>query len=166
MYAMLAFASFGVLVPFFYYNVFGKVKRCRKIFMGDTGSLTLGYILSFLIIRYTVCAPDIIPYSDGAIIVAFSTIIIPMLDVMRVMFVRWRSHKGIFVADKNHIHHKLLSMGLTQRQAMLLILTIACLFSGVNICLISYIDNNILIFFDILVWVGLNLWFDRIRKNI
>ena len=89
--------------------------------MGDTGSLTLGYILSFLIIRYTVCAPDIIPYSDGAIIVAFSTIIIPMLDVMRVMFVRWRSHKGIFVADKNHIHHKLLSMGLTQRQAMLLI---------------------------------------------
>ncbi|KKB47650.1 MraY family glycosyltransferase [Parabacteroides goldsteinii] len=166
MYAMLAFASFGVLVPFFYYNVFGKVERCRKIFMGDTGSLTLGYILSFLIIRYTVCAPDIIPYSDGAIIVAFSTIIIPMLDVMRVMFVRWRSHKGIFVADKNHIHHKLLSMGLTQRQAMLLILTIACLFSGVNICLISYIDNNILISFDILVWVGLNLWFDRIRKNI
>ena len=71
-----------------------------------------------------------------------------------------------FVADKNHIHHKLLSMGLTQRQAMLLILTIACLFSGVNICLISYIDNNILISFDILVWVGLNLWFDRIRKNI
>ena len=52
---------------------------------------------------------------------------------------------------------------LTQRQAMLLILTIACLFSGVNICLISYIDNNILIFFDILVWVGLNLWLSLIH---
>ena len=81
------------------------------------------------------------------------------------MFVRWRSHKGIFVADKNHIHHKLLDMGLTQWQAMLFILIMACLFSGVNIYLISYIDNNILIGFDILVWTGLNLWFDRIRKK-
>lgn len=165
MYAMLAFASFGVLIPFFYYNVFGKVDRCKKIFMGDTGSLTLGYILSFLIIRYSACAPEIIPYSDGAIIIAFSTLIIPMFDVIRVMFIRWRSHKGIFTADKNHIHHKLLNMGLTQRRAMLLILAMACLFSGMNICLISYIDNNILIGIDILAWFGLNLWFNRIQKS-
>ena len=165
MYAMLAFASFGVLIPFFYYNVFGKVDRCKKIFMGDTGSLTLGYILSFLIIRYSACAPEIIPYSDGAIIIAFSTLIIPMFDVIRVMFIRWRSHKGIFTADKNHIHHKLLNMGLTQRRAMLLILAMACLFSGMNICLISYIDNNILIGIDILAWFGLNLWFNRIQMR-
>lgn len=166
MYAMLAFASFGVLIPFFYYNVFGKVDRCKKIFMGDTGSLTLGYILSFLIIRYSACAPDIIPHSDGAIIIAFSTLIIPMFDVIRVMFIRWRNHKGIFTADKNHIHHKLLNIGLTQRRAMLLILAMACLFSGMNICLISYIDNNILIGIDIFMWMGANLWFNRIQKSI
>lgn len=46
-YAMLAFSTLGVLLPFFYYNVFGNVDRCKKIFMGDTGSLTLGYILAF-----------------------------------------------------------------------------------------------------------------------
>lgn len=46
-YAILAFSTLGVLLPFFYYNVFGKVDRCKKIFMGDTGSLTLGYILAF-----------------------------------------------------------------------------------------------------------------------
>ena len=41
-YAMLAFSTLGVLLPFFYYNVFGKVNRCKKIFMGDTGSLAIG----------------------------------------------------------------------------------------------------------------------------
>lgn len=164
-YAMLAFASLGVLIPFFYYNVFGKVDRCKKIFMGDTGSLTLGYILSFLIIRYSVYDPELIPDSEGAIIVAFSTLIIPMFDVIRVMFIRWRNHKGLFVADKNHIHHKLLNMGLTQRQAMLLILAMACLFGGLNISLIPHIDNNILLGIDILAWIGLNQWFNRIQKK-
>ena len=48
---MLAAGTFGVLVPFFYYNVFGSAERARKIFMGDTGSLTLGYTLSFLAIN-------------------------------------------------------------------------------------------------------------------
>ena len=52
-YAMLSAGTFGVLVPFFYYNVFGSVERARKIFMGDTGSLTLGYTLSFLAIKYS-----------------------------------------------------------------------------------------------------------------
>lgn len=37
-YSMLAFATFGVLVPFFYYNVFGSAERARKIFMGDTAA--------------------------------------------------------------------------------------------------------------------------------
>lgn len=158
-YAMFAFASFGVLIPFFYYNVFGKVERCKKIFMGDTGSLTLGYILSFLAIRYSACDPDVIPYSDGAIIIAFSTLIIPMFDVIRVMFIRWHNHKGLFIADKNHIHHKFLDMGFTQRQAMLLIIMMACLFCGLNISLNPYVDNNILLAIDILSWIGVNLWF-------
>ena len=46
MYSIIAFSTFGVLVPFFYYNVFGSVERARKIFMGDTGSLSLGGIIA------------------------------------------------------------------------------------------------------------------------
>lgn len=53
MSALLAFTTVGVLLPFFFYNVFGNADRGRKIFMGDTGSLTLGYILSFLAVQYT-----------------------------------------------------------------------------------------------------------------
>ena len=46
-YAMLAFVSVGVIIPFFSYNVFGNADMGRKIFMGDTGSLTLGFILGW-----------------------------------------------------------------------------------------------------------------------
>lgn len=164
-FATLAFATFGVLLPFFYYNVFGQVERKKKIFMGDTGSLTLGYILAFLTIRYVSYDPNITPFSEGAIVVAFSTLIVPMFDVIRVVMLRARMHKPLFEPDKNHIHHKFLAMGISPRKAMISILVMAAVFSCLNILLVPYVDNNILLFGDIAVWIGLNLWFDRIRDK-
>lgn len=58
--------------------------------MGDTGSLTLGYTLSFLAIKYSQHNADIMPYTEGAFIIAFSTMIIPAFDVVRVVLVRIR----------------------------------------------------------------------------
>lgn len=165
LYATLAFSTLGVLLPFFYYNVFGQAEHCKKIFMGDTGSLTLGYILSFLSIRYAAYNPELAPFADGAIVVAFSTLIVPLFDVVRVMLVRARTHKGLFSPDKNHIHHKFLAMGFSPRSAMLFILLIACVFSCLNIFLISYIDNTVMFLVDVLVWTGLNLFFDRVRDK-
>lgn len=164
-FATLAFATFGMLLPFFYYNVFGQVERKKKIFMGDTGSLTLGYVLAFLTIRYISYDPDLSPYSEGAIVVAFSTLIVPMFDVIRVVMLRARTHKSLFQPDKNHIHHKFLAMGFSSRKAMITILVMAALFSCLNILLVPYVDNNILLFGDIAVWSGLNLWFDRVRDR-
>ena len=57
-YAMLAFATLGVLVPFFYYNVFGNAEHGKKIFMGDTGSLTVGMMLCLLSLKLTMCGTD------------------------------------------------------------------------------------------------------------
>lgn len=95
MYSMLAFSTLGVLVPFFYYNVFGNAERARKIFMGDTGSLTLGYILSFLAIKYSQNNPEVISNTKGTFLIAFSTLIIPAFDVIRVVMVRLRNGKYI-----------------------------------------------------------------------
>lgn len=164
-YSMLAFATFGVLVPFFYYNVFGSAERARKIFMGDTGSLTLGYVLSFLAIKYSQYNPDVTPYTEGAFVIAFSTLIVPAFDVIRVVMVRVRSGKSPFEPDKNHIHHKFLAMGFTPRKAMITILLISCAFSVVNILLVPVVDNTVMLLADIAVWVGLNLWFDRVRDK-
>jgi UDP-N-acetylmuramyl pentapeptide phosphotransferase/UDP-N-acetylglucosamine-1-phosphate transferase len=162
---MIAFVTFGVLLPFFYYNVFGDINKRRKIFMGDTGSLTLGYIISFLVIKYSMFNPDLMPYQHGAIVIAFSTLIIPMFDVVRVVIVRARQGKGLFVADKNHIHHKFLAMGFTPRRAMMSIIGMAFLFNIVNIILVFHINNTLLIFADILIWLELNIWWNKIRDK-
>lgn len=165
MYSMLAFSTFGVLIPFFYYNVFGSAERARKIFMGDTGSLTLGYILSFLAIKYSQNNPAVIPYTEGAFIIAFSTLLIPAFDVIRVVIVRLRNGKSPFEPDKNHIHHKFLAMGFTPRKAMLTILLISCTFSAVNILLMPWVSNTLMLIGDIIIWIILNLWWDRIRDK-
>lgn len=165
LYATLAFSTLGVLLPFFYYNVFGKAERCKKIFMGDTGSLTLGYILAFLAIRYAAYDANLVVLRENALLISFSTLIVPVLDVIRVMWVRWRKHSGLFVADKNHIHHKFLAMGFTPHQAMLSILGISSLFSGLTLLLVLYISPTLLLLADILLWTGMNLWFDRVRNK-
>ena len=133
--------------------------------MGDTGSLTLGYILAFLAIAYTNNNSERAPYTEGAIVVAFSTLIVPIFDVFRVILVRARNHKGLFNADRNHIHHKFLDMGFSPRRAMIYILTMTLSFSVINIILAPVLNNNILLLADIVVWIGLNLWFDWIRNR-
>ena len=163
-YAMLAAGTFGVLVPFFYYNVFGSAEHARKIFMGDTGSLTLGYILSFLAIKYSQNT-DLIPTTQGDIVIAFSTLIIPSFDVIRVVMVRICNKRNPFEPDKNHIHHKFLAMGFNARQTMILILLISCIFSGINILLVSYMNNTLILLGDVVVWMGLNLWWSRVRDT-
>lgn len=162
---MLAAGTFGVLVPFFYYNVFGSVERARKIFMGDTGSLTLGYTLSFLAIKYSQVNPDVMDYTEGAFVIAFSTLIIPTFDVVRVVMLRIRKGKSPFEPDKNHIHHKLLAIGLTPRKAMLSLLLMSCAFSAANILLMPYVNNTVMLIADIAIWTGLNLYWDYLRDK-
>lgn len=164
-YSMIAFATVGVLIPFFYYNVFGGKEGGRKIFMGDTGSLTLGFILSFLVLKYSMSNTTIKPDSTGAMLVALSTLFVPLLDVLRVILVRTREGKNPFQPDKNHIHHKLLAVGMTTRQAMLTLVALALCLSIITILLIPYVNNTFLLLIDVIIWIGLNQWWDRLRDK-
>lgn len=96
--------------------------------------------------------------------IAFSTLIIPAFDVIRVVMLRIRNGRNPFEPDRNHIHHKFLAMGFTPRKAMIIILLISCGFSALNIILMPYVDNTIMLLGDIIVWVALNLWWDHIRN--
>ena len=153
-------AFIGALIGFLWYNAFPA-----QVFMGDTGSLTLGYTLSFLAIKYSQHNTDIMPYTEGAFLIAFSTMIIPAFDVVRVVLVRIREGHSPFEPDKNHIHHKLLAIGLSPRRAMLSLLSMSCAFSAANILLVPYINNTVLLIADIVIWVGLNLWWDYLRDR-
>ncbi|GJN61500.1 MAG: undecaprenyl-phosphate alpha-N-acetylglucosaminyl 1-phosphate transferase [Elizabethkingia anophelis] len=165
LHALFAFITAGVLIPFFYYNVFGTVRRRRQIFMGDTGSMTLGYSIAFLAISFAMNNHYIKPFSEGAIVVAFSTLIVPILDVARVMYVRWRSGKSMFSADRNHLHHKFLRSGMSHRTAMLAILALALFFCIFNIIMVEIISNNIVVVCDILLWVIFHYIFDKVFER-
>lgn len=165
LHALFAFISAGVLIPFFYYNVFGTTRRRRRIFMGDTGSLTLGYSIAFLAISFAMQNPFIKPFSEGAIVVAFSTLIVPVFDVARVMCVRWRAGLPVFKPDRNHLHHKFLRAGMSHHTAMIAILLLALSFCLFNIYMVQYVNNNLIVVFDIALWMMFHWVFDRLEKR-
>ncbi|MDE5733542.1 MAG: undecaprenyl/decaprenyl-phosphate alpha-N-acetylglucosaminyl 1-phosphate transferase [Duncaniella sp.] len=163
--AILSFATLGVLVPFFYFNVFGDVNKHSKIFMGDTGSLTIGLILSILGIKlYTTPMCDVIDFKPA--VLAFSPLIIPCFDVLRVYTLRIRQHRSPFLPDKSHIHHKFLAAGMKPRTAMVTIISISAMFCLVNLGLSNFLDINLIIALDIIFWLIFNGWLNkRIARN-
>lgn len=166
-YAQLAFATLGVIVPFWFYNVFGNAKRGHKLFMGDTGSLILGYIISLLVIHLS--RNDMSETNEEAhshMVLAFSTLIVPLFDVVRVVIHRLREGKSPFLPDKNHFHHKLLRTGMRPRQVMVTILFIALFFIGINGLLADVLNITILLMLDIVLWTLMQLGINRaIRRR-
>lgn len=157
LFAMLAFAALGALIPFFYYNVFGNVNHGKKIFMGDTGSLTIGIILCILSIKILNQPVDITASFNPAVL-AFAPLIIPCFDVMRVFISRIRMKKHPFMPDKSHIHHKLLAAGICQRAAMIIIISVSLIFTLYNIILSQYVDVSLLLIINIILWMLGNMW--------
>ncbi len=137
-YSMLIAGLMGVLVPYLYFNLFGDVAKNRKIFMGDSGSLTLGFILGVLLVKLAMGNPHTQPAIDGSLGLGLTFVLVPVLDVARVIVVRFGHRQGIFKADKNHIHHKLLRAGFTQHQALLIIDGLAVGFIIINTTLFHF----------------------------
>ena len=167
-FSMLAFATFGVLLPFFMFNVFGNVHKHQKIFMGDTGTMTIGLILSILCIRI-LCADwasnpnGILDFNENLVMVVCAPLVIPCFDVVRVYLGRVRNGRNPFLPDKTHIHHKLLAVGLKQRTAMMAIVFSSLVFSVILIVLSSYININILLVLAALAYIFINI---RLSKAI
>jgi UDP-GlcNAc:undecaprenyl-phosphate/decaprenyl-phosphate GlcNAc-1-phosphate transferase len=115
-YAILSFALTGALLGFFFYNVYG---RKNKIFMGDTGSLVLGTIISIIVIKFNELNIDqTLPFSvASAPAVSFAVLIYPLFDTMRVFLIRILNKRSPFSPDKNHLHHRFLALGFSHRQA-------------------------------------------------
>lgn len=153
-WAMLAIAYLGVVLTFFCFNVYGGK---NKVFMGDAGSLTLGYTLSFIVLHFWQAHPVWNPYLHNIGIIILSTLIIPMLDVIRVMMSRIRDGRNPFLPDKNHIHHKLMRTGLSGRMTMLTILLISALFIVANYLVASFLSQTLMVILDIFFFILMHL---------
>lgn len=153
-HALLATATLGVVLVFYYYNVFSG--SGKKIFMGDAGSLTLGYLLSFLILHFWQRTSYWDPFERNLNMVTLSTLLIPLLDVIRVFYSRICEGRNPFSPDKNHIHHRLLRTGIRVRYVMLSLLALSLFLVVMNSVLSFYINATFMLLIDLLFWIILH----------
>jgi UDP-GlcNAc:undecaprenyl-phosphate GlcNAc-1-phosphate transferase len=117
----------GSLLTFIGFNVFGHT---NKIFMGDTGSLLLGYLMALfvIILNESNILKDSPWHVNNAPIISFAILFVPLYDTLWVMVNRILKRKSPFHADRTHIHHRLLDMGFTHIQTTIILLTINVVF--------------------------------------
>jgi UDP-N-acetylmuramyl pentapeptide phosphotransferase/UDP-N-acetylglucosamine-1-phosphate transferase len=153
LFMVLTFGMLGILLPFWTYNVFGHIERGNKIFMGDTGSLTLGYLVSFLLIYMASGAGTSFPRE--MLIIGLSTMVVPLFDIVRVVMARIRNHHNPFLPDKNHIHHKLLRTGMGPRWVMLtLVLTSLVIILVTMSCVNAHIGTTWIFLIELALWLA------------
>lgn len=108
-----------------------------RIFMGDTGSMFLGFILAGVSIIGAVKSATTI-----ALIVPILALGLPILDTAFAIIRRYRGGVPIFKPDKGHLHHRLLDLGFTQRQAVLLMYVFSC-FLGVSAIALTQVNEYV-----------------------
>jgi UDP-N-acetylmuramyl pentapeptide phosphotransferase/UDP-N-acetylglucosamine-1-phosphate transferase len=115
-FMFIAVATAGCLCGFLLFN-----RTPAKIFMGDTGSMFLGFITAFLSINFielnqpALFAKHAVSGQAPALVLAL--LIIPVFDTLRIFVLRLLQKKSPFAADRNHIHHRLLDLGFSHLQS-------------------------------------------------
>lgn len=155
----LAIGFAGCLIGFLYYNV-----SPAKTFMGDTGSLFVGFMLSIFCVRFIeISNAGTSTVFKTAPAIAISVIIIPVIDTIRVFLLRIIRGRSPFVADSNHLHHRFINMGFTHIQTTGIIVLSNALFIVLSYSLQS-IGNAQLISFQIFLAVMINFFFWNLSR--
>lgn len=141
-FVLLTVATLGVVIPYLWFNIMGTPERGNKIFMGDTGSLLLGFVLvalAVMIANGPVCG------GCDPMVVAFAPLLVPCFDVVRVVLVRVAHHCNPFTADLNHIHHCMLRVGFSQHATLAVLLLLMAAMT-VWSCLLSIWLGSVAVF--------------------
>ena len=107
-YAALAFAVMGSLIPFMLHNLYGSK---YKMFLGDGGSLVIGYVCVVYVLRQLQCEQCAAQGSSLAF--SFAVMAVPVCDTLRVMTMRIVGGSSPFRPDKTHLHHLFISLGMS-----------------------------------------------------
>lgn len=132
--ALIAFSLAGGILAFLYFNL-----NPARIFMGDTGSLVIGFVVSVLAIRLL----QVNPAGSNSILRSapvFITgiVLIPVFDTLRVFLVRIWKGKSPFMADRTHIHHLLTNAGISHGMATKII----CVVHGFILMEVYWLRNT------------------------
>lgn len=149
-YTIICSAFVGICAIFLRFNL---SKGKLKLFMGDTGSLIIGYILGFIALNFiTINQRGTIPYPmEDAIVVAFSLVFVPVMDSLRVYAGRIHRKTSPFLPDKTHIHHLLLNKGYSHKECTAIIVAIAAVIIALT-CLFSIFLSTTTLFFALMCY--------------
>lgn len=152
-FTVMSAALLGSVLAFMGFNIFGRVGR-MKIFMGDAGSLILGYVLAYLAIKYMMVTEQDVYTDINPILIPYSLFVVPVFDLVRVAFTRLASGEPMFHADQRHIHHILMRCGLTMHQTLAVILGLVVFFIFGNLSLDDmHVPITIILFLDIAIYL-------------
>ncbi|MGB9809607.1 MAG: MraY family glycosyltransferase, partial [Caldanaerobacter sp.] len=129
--AIISIAIAGASLGFLPYNF-----NPAKIFMGDTGAMFLGFLLSAISIQGAIKSATAI-----AIVVPVLVLGVPIFDTLFAIIRRILNKKPIMEADRGHLHHRLLDKGLNQRQVVFILYGVS-LILGVSAILISFTSES------------------------
>ena len=149
--ATLAVALAGTLVAFLRLNF----SKTNKIFMGDTGSLVVGFMLAVFAVSYISYSQVKTPLgaTDSSPILTVAILFYPLMDTLRIFFIRIFIHKtSPFIADKNHIHHRILSLGYSHIQTTAIIIIFNILVIG-----FAYSIRSLEIHLQLLLLIGFGM---------
>lgn len=168
-WSYLSIALTGSLVGFLFFNV-----SPARIFMGDSGSLLLGFIAVVLSIKLmNVVGSGHVKFGaielTSGVGFVLAVLIIPVFDTIRVFSLRILRGRSPFVADSNHLHHRLLFLGLSHMQSTLILAVVNIMFIVMAVTLQNLGNTGLvgLIFLTVLTANGLlSLYIERFKKAI
>ncbi|NIP85005.1 MAG: undecaprenyl/decaprenyl-phosphate alpha-N-acetylglucosaminyl 1-phosphate transferase, partial [Planctomycetales bacterium] len=112
----------GALLGFLWHNA-----PPARLFMGDAGSYFIGFCLATITISATFAGEGL---PRHAILAPLCVLAVPLYDTITVVWIRIRERRSPFQADRNHISHRLVDLGLSQRQAVLVVYLAAAVCGG------------------------------------
>ncbi|MDI9859706.1 MULTISPECIES: glycosyltransferase family 4 protein [Flectobacillus] len=160
--ACLAASMAGSLFGFLRFNY----SKTSKIFMGDTGSLIVGFLLTMFAIKF-VQLNIAYRFDPNALfsapILAIVVLIVPIFDTLRVFIVRLKDKKSPFVGDRNHLHHILIDSGMTHLQASM-VLWVFTVVSTIAFLFITKNSDNTTSLYILGGLFGVYMWLSHILK--
>lgn len=156
-----AMAGMGVAAAFLCFNLKGI--RGKRVFMGDTGSLTLGFLATWLAIRLdgTVMPPG--SFAVSPFVMSFTPVVVPCADALRVVGVRLRHGRNPLMADTTHIHHILYRRGLSARCVTVALGALSAAVMILNLLLSAVVPANVILAADAVLFLLFLFTARRIR---
>ena len=164
-YSLACIAIAGALLAFMKFNIWGNPVKKSKTFMGDTGSLFLGLAIVMMGVLANNHTTTMSASTDTVFIMSFAPLFLPCMDVVRVVLHRVRMGLNPFSADKNHIHHKFLALGLSQHRVSFTVSMINVIVVAGSCLLAQLTDANTVILVILLVWTISNIIITRLIKE-